>query len=110
MTATHVNYDLARETLKAIALDNPDKRADCTYVLDGRPECIVGVALHQWGVPISVLERFCGNEDPCCIAAIYKKMTQYVIFDDASSVDLLQAVQDSQDGGDTWASAVNGSL
>ncbi len=82
----------------------------CVYVLNGAPSCIVGHFLAKLGVP---LERLAEADDasfgaglPAHVLIDNLRTEGVVNFTDYRVMDALSAAQESQDGGDTWGTAL----
>lgn len=80
-------------------LEHADGVPSCVYVHEGRPSCLVSQILHRHGVS---LDELANNEF---------RGAWFVAGDlagaDAKTRLFLDVVQSNQDGGTTWAQAVN---
>lgn len=114
MTVEALTYDRAVELAREVVADfgeeyvypeNQKRRESesslpsCVYVHEGHPSCLVGHILHRHGVDLDVL----GN---------HEFRGAWFLAGDLAGADaktrlFLDVVQSSQDGGTTWAQAVN---
>ena len=75
----------------------------CRYVIDGRPACIVGRALHRLGVPIEDLSQV---EDESAYRAIELLVNRgTVTVDGIGPGDVASAAQSVQDRSPKWTAA-----
>lgn len=49
------------EKVEALAFDQPDRRAQCQYVANGRAECIIGTLLYEYGMTLVTLQAHQGT-------------------------------------------------
>lgn len=85
--------DIIAQIRKAAA-EQPDAQRECKYVLDGTPHCIVGVALHNLGVPLDFLNTLVD-------AAVVLRLL------DVPSTPWVERVQFETDLGATWKEAID---
>ncbi|KPC89903.1 hypothetical protein ADL27_38470 [Streptomyces sp. NRRL F-6602] len=114
MERIKVTADEVMSTLRAVVAERPDyvyarpeadnRAAACLYVHhdDGtaKPGCLVGTVLHRLGVPLVELEKVEGEG---AVSAVSTVAT--LEWHDAPS-SALQAAQEVQDDGGTWAEAL----
>lgn len=72
----------------------PPSSGHCVYVADGKPSCVVGVALAIHGVPIAQLQKLDGQEKGGTSAAGLDSHLSFVNREAASVLGAAQAVQD----------------
>ena len=87
------------EKVRALAVAHPDRVAACEYAVDGVPECIVGVALAGEGWSVKAL----WGENRSALGLWRSGLLPGV--SEEGALWLCQ-VQVFQDGGHTWADAV----
>lgn len=104
------------ETVKKLGAENPDKKAQCSYFHgNGQPCCIVGAALYEHGIKRKDLriEDDLGypvdfNEGTGVVSLLERVGVPLGIEMDVDSsvTELLEAVQEAQDGGLPWGEAI----
>jgi hypothetical protein len=90
-----------REAIEDLGDGTEYQSARCDYVRDERPSCLVGRALHAYGVSIEQLKSIEGTS----IGAFGQQFTP-VSWLPHSVAGLLYAAQNAQDGGQTWGEAL----
>lgn len=104
-----IDLDLMIASVRGYAAGDPERKATCLYVVDGRCECIIGKALGFLGVPVAVLEfvQSCDPDNPwvedCTICALAGAPT---IFVEDQRLLWLNEVQKTQDFCESWGDAV----
>lgn len=73
----------------------------CRYQINGDPACIVGVALHNLGVPSPVLARFDNKSETMIWHLAYSESDIFEI-DNQKELLFLDVAQNLQDSGDDW--------
>lgn len=76
----------------------------CTYERDGKPSCLVGLALTHAGVTLDQLREMDAAEHPLFADLHSADLLPVEVADDAVSV--FSVAQTSQDCGDTWGEAL----
>jgi hypothetical protein len=114
MTETRIELDfdravqLAREVIAEygerhiyVRVADAEGDATCVYVDEGSCSCLVGHILHRAGVPLASLEshnnRGVGDD---------LFLTDVGVTADDRTADFLERLQDSQDSGNAWGSAL----
>jgi hypothetical protein len=72
----------------------------CRYEFHGHPSCLVGMALHRAGAPLSVLEYL------DTVGAPADRIHHTVSDVDSGAAQVFQAAQEIQDGGHRWGDAL----
>ena len=75
----------------------------CYYMLNGAPDCLVGRALADYGVPLDVLQSW--DHPTQTIEMLWGGYAANEWLTEESAVIFI-AAQDSQDGGNTWGDAL----
>lgn len=79
----------------------------CRYVVDGKPDCLIGKVLHRLGVPIGDLARC--DSDGGVPAGILNERLPGVTFD-AQALVFMGFAQSAQDHGHSWGTAYQRAL
>jgi hypothetical protein len=88
--------------------DNDYGIAECKYVKDGAPSCLIGQALSAFGVPVETLEDLDGFEESGSIDSdeVDEKLSE-AGFQLAGMADgIFATAQRAQDQGKTWGDAL----
>lgn len=80
--------------------------AECAYVHEGNPDCIVGKLLHSLGVSIEQLAEFDELRNSSAGEVLDILIQQGVITADEKAHALLRFVQSYQDSQEPWGKAV----
>lgn len=103
-----ITNETAIESLRKIVSDgNENKKADCVYVVDGKPECIVAQALIDLGASVDLLlvlgtKAFYGES----ASEIQADCRAYGVEFIDESYQIFSAAQEEQDGYQTWGEAL----
>ncbi|AMS01879.1 hypothetical protein SEA_SASSAY_75 [Mycobacterium phage Sassay] len=107
-TVTTPTVTQLAEEVKRLAAEYPDKRADCIYFRDGQPCCIIGHALAKFGYTEE--DAWAGGwnvgVDVSDLAFAYGVIQAIGGGEEWDVMRTLGEVQDAQDSGKTWATAV----
>lgn len=87
---------------RAIELSGVDP-GDCEYALNGKPACLVGVALFELGLDIETLKDF---DDSYGVIAEVIDAEQGTIFEVDSPIEDISVIQSAQDMGTSWGDSI----
>ena len=96
------------EKMREAAAEKPDYIAKTKYVVDGEPECIVGVALAKLGVTVEELQGLQAGSISCPTvkAATVQAFLEERFGVDANVLQWVFWVQRRQDQAEPWGMAV----
>lgn len=102
------------EKTREVARKNPDfvytdefPGRPCKYALDGKPACIVGHALHELGMDLTIItkEEEYWSEGGISASGLFSNLKDHFENDDDWVLGLLDEIQTNQDIGARWAEA-----
>jgi hypothetical protein len=80
----------------------PDSSQVCKYVVNGQPSCLIGRALVDYGVPVSVIAAW--DAPTKTIGMAYSAYAADFLTYESAAV--FEAAQDKQDSNESWGSAL----
>jgi hypothetical protein len=117
--AIHITLEWAKKAVEGamkergadFVYEKPNAAKECLYVhADNTPGCIVGLVLHNAGVPLSTLAKYEGTAARALIICLLDE--QVVDSADSEALYFLDALQMHQDDttpwGDAYSNAVEG--
>lgn len=78
----------------------------CLYSHGSRPGCLVGVAMHELGLPLKTLDDFDSGTKNGIRHIVYYH-PEFFELDDQDDLEFLVKVQDNQDCGYTWRTSID---
>lgn len=93
------------EEIRSLAQQFPNRKAECRYVISGKPCCIVGTALYRKGIPLETLAKV-NYYGIIAWDESEGAMPFHIELDSPFDLEWLSAVQQNQDNGMTWAEAL----
>lgn len=101
---TGVTAKALADEVKRLGFEYPDRYAACAYTIDNEPECIIGVAV------TNLTGMLVPNDFGMLVHCPEEWSYRLGCDDQSSDFRWLEAVQSTQDSGETWGNAISVSV